>query len=147
MSTEKPSVALGDALALFDQLLTLAPAERARELAALAQVRPELHAQVLSLLEADLSAEAERFLTGNALVGDAIVAGLDAGVRLGPYRLERQIGMGGMGEVWLARRSDGCYEGAVALKVLRAHMAQSSARGVILTTFSRLLVGESCSVT
>ena len=61
-------------------------------------------------------------------MGEAIAAGLDAGVRLGPYRLERQIGMGGMGEVWLARRSDGRYEGVVALKVLRAHMAQSSAR-------------------
>ena len=121
-------MALGDALELFDRLVTLLPAERARELAALAQARPELHAQVLSLLGADLSAEAQRFLTGNALVGDAIDAGLDAGVRLGPYRLERQIGMGGMGEVWLARRSDGRYEGAVALKVLRAHMAQSSAR-------------------
>ena len=50
MSTEKPPVALGDALELFDRLQTLLPAERARELAALAHARPELHAQVLSLL-------------------------------------------------------------------------------------------------
>ena len=61
MSTEKPPVALGDALEVFDRLLTLLPAERARELAALAQARPELHTQVLSLLGADLSAEAENF--------------------------------------------------------------------------------------
>ena len=36
--------------------------------------------------------------------------------------------MGGMGEVWLARRIDGRFEGAVALKVLHAHVAQSAAR-------------------
>ena len=48
MSTQKPSMAFGDALDLFDRLVTLLPAERARELAALAQARPELHAQVLS---------------------------------------------------------------------------------------------------
>jgi eukaryotic-like serine/threonine-protein kinase len=128
MSTEKPAVVLGAALELFDRLLTLTEAERARELAALAGANPELHAQVLLLLEADLSAEGEKFLTHNALLGDAIAAGLGPGLRLGPYRLERQLGMGGMGEVWLARRSDGLYEGVVALKVLRAHMAQSSAR-------------------
>ena len=46
----------------------------------------------------------------------------------GAYQLERQVGLGGMGEVWLARRIDGRFEGAVALKVLHAHVAQSAAR-------------------
>ena len=53
---------------------------------------------------------------------------LEAGTRFGAYQLERQVGIGGMGEVWLARRIDGRFEGAVALKVLHAHVAQSAAR-------------------
>lgn len=128
MSTKKPSAEVGDALALFDRLLTLAPSDRERELSALASRRPELHAQVLLLLGADRSAEAEGFLSGDALADMAIADGRGAGVRFGPYQLDKQLGMGGMGEVWLAHRSDGRYDGVVAVKLLRAHIAQSFAR-------------------
>jgi serine/threonine-protein kinase len=41
-----------------------------------------------------------------------------AGRRIGPYVLEREIGHGGMGSVWLASRADGPNEARVALKVL-----------------------------
>ena len=40
------------------------------------------------------------------------------GRRIGGYTLERPLGEGGMGRVWLARRSDGRCEGRVAIKVL-----------------------------
>ena len=40
------------------------------------------------------------------------------GRRLGAYTIERPLGRGGMGSVWLARRSDGRYEGRVAVKLL-----------------------------
>lgn len=43
-----------------------------------------------------------------------------AGHRLGAYRLLRRVGQGGMGSVWLAERSDGRYDGHVAVKLLRA---------------------------
>ena len=43
----------------------------------------------------------------------------EAGDRVGPYQLLRQIGEGGMGDVWLARRIDGTFERDVALKVCR----------------------------
>jgi serine/threonine-protein kinase len=41
-----------------------------------------------------------------------------AGSRVGAYTLERPIGAGGMGAVWLARRSDGRFEGLAAVKLL-----------------------------
>jgi tetratricopeptide (TPR) repeat protein len=43
------------------------------------------------------------------------------GARIGPFELVRQIGHGGMGEVWLARQADGRVEREVALKLPAAH--------------------------
>ncbi|HEY4039994.1 MAG TPA: protein kinase [Burkholderiaceae bacterium] len=37
--------------------------------------------------------------------------------RIGPYRLVRRLGAGGMAEVWLARRDDGAFKREVALKL------------------------------
>ncbi|MDQ2947922.1 MAG: serine/threonine protein kinase, partial [Acidobacteriota bacterium] len=48
--------------------------------------------------------------------------GLAAGSRIGPYRLERQIGCGGMGAVYLASRTDGTYERRVAIKLVHANL-------------------------
>ena len=44
------------------------------------------------------------------------------GVRVGPYRLVRELGRGGMGTVYLAVRSDDEYQKRVAVKVLRRGM-------------------------
>lgn len=49
-----------------------------------------------------------------------------AGDRIGPYTLERELGRGGMGVVWLAARSDGAYERKVALKLPHTHLSGSS---------------------
>jgi eukaryotic-like serine/threonine-protein kinase len=40
--------------------------------------------------------------------------------RVGPYQLQSELGRGGMGSVWLARRNDGQYDGQVAIKLLSA---------------------------
>ena len=45
--------------------------------------------------------------------------GLDAERRIGPYKLIRELGRGGMGTVWLAARADEQFEKRVALKVVR----------------------------
>ena len=43
-----------------------------------------------------------------------------AGTRVGPYELVGEIGRGGMGSVYLARRADDAFKRDVALKLVRA---------------------------
>src|SRR3984893_4318654 len=45
---------------------------------------------------------------------------LRAGTIIGPYVIEQEIGRGGMGVVWRARRADGLVKRPVALKLLHA---------------------------
>ena len=44
------------------------------------------------------------------------------GRRVGPYRIERAVGRGGMGAVYLAHRADGQFEQTVALKLIKRGM-------------------------
>ena len=60
-------------------------------------------------------------------------AHLRAGDRVGPYVLMREIGHGGMGEVWLAERSDGQLKRAVALKLPMLGLRRS----VLVQRFAR----------
>ena len=48
------------------------------------------------------------------------------GRRLGPWRLEREIGRGGMGVVWEAVRDDGTFQQRVAIKLLPSGAQSSS---------------------
>ncbi len=48
--------------------------------------------------------------------------------RIGPYQVIRELGRGGMGVVYLARRADGQYEREVAIKVVRRVFEHASKR-------------------
>jgi len=50
------------------------------------------------------------------------------GERVGPYRLIREIGSGGMGTVWLGERADGQFEQRVAVKLIAHHVAAETVR-------------------
>jgi serine/threonine-protein kinase len=55
-----------------------------------------------------------------ALSGAAPHSAEAPGTQVGPYRLLHELGVGGMGSVWLAERTDGAYQRQVALKLPRA---------------------------
>jgi serine/threonine-protein kinase len=106
---------------LLDEALALHPSERGGWLAALSG-RDAGHRATLAQLLAEADNPDDRFLTRPGLddLRDAAVLGNTIehpGMRVGPYQLERQIGSGGMGSVWLAHRVDGELERAVALKL------------------------------
>ena len=55
----------------------------------------------------------------------------EAGGTVGPYRLIRELGAGGMATVWLAERSDGTLQRQVALKLPRIGWASGLARRMV----------------
>ncbi|MGE3277330.1 MAG: tetratricopeptide repeat protein [Vicinamibacterales bacterium] len=107
------------ASAHLDDLLDAAPADRTARLDALRAGDPTLAAEVQALLDEHRRLIAEGFLEG----GFELPAGAaGSGLRVGAYTLVSRIGQGGMGTVWLATRSDGRFEGEVAVKLLNASL-------------------------
>lgn len=106
-----------DAAELFNDLADLSPAER-EDYFARRQVPPDRRAEVESLLRFDaggdsltdrVAAAAEQLIRSSATRPD---------IQCGPYRLVRLLGRGGMGSVYLAKRTDGEVEQRVAIKFL-----------------------------
>lgn len=84
-------------------------------------LKPRLRA----LLSRAAEIESRDFLGSLPALGDTLLhasspadaATAAAGERVGPYQLQRQLGAGGMGTVWLATRADGLFERSIALKL------------------------------
>src|SRR5689334_13852256 len=118
----------------FDRWLEAGEADRASLLADLQAQDTQLHALLLRAIETDREAEAMCFLDVSAMLDVARIEGADSaihdlqGERIGPWRIERLLGVGGMGQVWLVARDDGRHAGHAALKMLRFTALNHSAQ-------------------
>jgi tetratricopeptide (TPR) repeat protein len=108
---------------IFFEAADLPVAERAAFLGQACKGDAELRSEVESLLRADavsgaaiaaaIESEATSLLTNDAPL---------AGTRMGPYRLLKEIGRGGMGSVYLGERDDQHFRKLVAIKVVKRGM-------------------------
>jgi eukaryotic-like serine/threonine-protein kinase len=100
---------------VFEAALDVAAAERTAFVARACGSDADMREAVMALLKAHARAE-------GVLEGDArgIFEEDRAPERLGPYRVLREIGRGGMGIVYDAERDDGQFRRRVAIKIIRA---------------------------
>ena len=114
--------------ALLDEALDLPPEQRDAWLEALPEPA-RAHRDTLANLLADRAqVETQDFMhtLPKVMPTDEPFASGDAPRAIGPYRLLREIGRGGMGSVWLAERSDGLLKRPVALKLPHPGLATRS---------------------
>ena len=98
----------------LDKALELEPLQREPWLAALAAAHPQVATELRELLDLHAANRASGFMERAPVTLEDSLTGCD----IGPYTIERLLGRGGMGSVWLARRSDGKFEGRAAIKLL-----------------------------
>jgi eukaryotic-like serine/threonine-protein kinase len=110
---------------LLDEALEVPPEARERWLDSLPAADTAYKEDLRTLLRHAAAAETCDFLDILPDLREAVedvraavsVTGLKPGTTVGPYVVEREIGSGGMGAVWLARRGDGLIKRPVALKL------------------------------
>ncbi|MDQ6828640.1 MAG: serine/threonine protein kinase, partial [Gemmatimonadota bacterium] len=106
---------------LFGEIAELPADERAARMMAVDD--DDVRSEVAALLAA-ADVMSDRFERAPMLPVDALAdlvtapGMLAAGLRVGPYRIVREIGRGGMGLVFEARRDDAQFEKRVALKAM-----------------------------
>jgi serine/threonine-protein kinase len=106
---------------LLDEVLELEDTERQAWLLRLSVQAPRMAERVARALAVRTEERFCDFLAEPLPLVEPMQPGTSfVGRIVGPYQIEAQIGRGGMGSVWRARRIDGRYEGKVAVKFLHA---------------------------
>src|SRR5262245_29186009 len=101
---------------IFETAVGLTPTDRPRWLTTICGDDVRLRTEVDALIAAH--ERPDGLLDGNlAVAAGEILSGLPRNSRIGAYRIIRELGRGGMGIVYLARRDDGQYDQLVAIKV------------------------------
>jgi len=106
---------------IFETAIELPPMERESYLHEKCQDDTDLYEEISAMLDEDASRNnlLDRLTSGNFNP----FSGLDlTGKRIGPYQILEEIGSGGMGAVYLAKRADGQFEQQVALKLIKPGM-------------------------
>ena len=124
MNVPPATLSLDQYAEYFETLRDLPPAQRIEALAALA-LSPTERSMLQRLLDADSTPDDP---LANVLQGAATQFTTNRIDRLGPYRLLREIGAGGMGTVFLAERVEGGFSQAVAIKLLRGFPTRDGLR-------------------
>jgi serine/threonine-protein kinase len=111
---------------LFDTVADMSPSGRAAYLAKACGTDLELRSYVESLARADIAKdtvieESIRSVLNLAAPESPSITDV-IGERIGPYRIVRVIGSGGMGVVYLADRADDQFRQRVAIKVVRQRL-------------------------
>ena len=112
---------------LFAAALDMPEAVRAEFLERECVGDPELLRELLDLLAADAQLAgmtARAAFDAGRLLADEVAL---IGQRIGVYEIDRALGRGGMGSVYLAHRVDGSVEQQVAIKVVRRELLASNA--------------------
>jgi eukaryotic-like serine/threonine-protein kinase len=102
----------------LDQALDIEPDNREAWITQLAVDQPEIAQAIRQLLADHSILSAKRFLEQSLEIASPIIS--RTGKTIGAYTIQSLIGQGGMGDVWLALRSDGRFEGRFAVKFLRS---------------------------
>jgi eukaryotic-like serine/threonine-protein kinase len=98
-------------------------AERGAYLTQVCDGDEDLRREVLSLLERDTAEDFIRDPIANAALSFTAKTKDDlTGVLIGPYRVKRLIGRGGMGDVYEAERDDEQFRQQVAIKIIKRGM-------------------------
>ena len=126
-AADRDSASLGrQLLAAFDAVADVPPAQREAAIQALGLQCPELERELRALLDRDArTGPLDATLSGQIqpLLQEALPELDPAPAQIGPYAVLRLLGEGGMGRVYLARRSDGPVSRDVAIKLIRPDRA------------------------
>jgi serine/threonine-protein kinase len=113
--------------ALLDQALDLPEGNLMSWLASLGTEHAAVRPWVAKVLAGKAGATGADFMQA-LVIDEPVPSEFFAGRPIGPYLLQKRLGTGGMGEVWLASRSDGTLNRQVALKLPHTDLLQATLR-------------------